>query len=150
MPPPRTPRPGAQLADDGSDIASFDDRVLFYADPRRAGALAFLTASSERRHVSDVPALAAASARGQAEELCARIAARTGGTAYAADLTACDAADAGVHVVRAVCPELCPIDPVHALRFLGVPRLLSGAHAAGLLPRPLRLEEVNPDPHPFP
>ena len=73
-----------------------------------------------------------------------------GGTAYVADLTSIDIADAGLRVVRALCPELCPLDAAHGLRFLGVPRLLTGASDAGLLPRPLCLEEVNPDPHPFP
>ena len=146
----RRGRGGRTFADDGSDLASFDDRVLFYADPRRAGPLAFLTASPERRHVGDIAPLPGDGPREHVTALCQRIAARTGGTAYAADLTGCDAAAAGVHVVRVVCPELCPVDPVHALRFLGVPRLLTGAHAAGLLPRPLRVEEVNPHPHPFP
>lgn len=137
------------FADDGSDLDAFDDRVLFYADPKRAGALAFLTACAERRHVGEVPRLAGSTPAGQLAELCARIAAR-GGTAYAADLTTVDVADAGLHVVRALCPELCPLDASQALRFLGVPRLLTGAHEAGLTSRPLLLEEVNSDPHPFP
>ena len=137
------------FAADGSDLEAFDDRVLFYADPRRAAALAFLTASPERRHVGDLPSLDGDNPAGQLASLCARIAAR-GGTAYVADLTSIDIADAGLRVVRALCPELCPLDAAHGLRFLGVPRLLTGASDAGLLPRPLCLEEVNPDPHPFP
>lgn len=142
-------RPDAVFAADGSDLASFDDRVRFYGDPARAGALAFLTASPERRHVHDVPALRAETARALVEELAGLLACH-GGEAFACDLTPVDLADAGLRVVRCVAPELCQLDAAHAMRFLGVPRLLTGAFDAGLLPRPLRLEEVNPDPHPFP
>lgn len=146
----------ADFEPDGSGLDSFDDRVLFYADPARAGALSFLAASRERRHVDDVPPLVPGlpAATGPdvdraVNALCDRLFAR-GAVAYAVDVTAPDVAAAGLHVVRVVCPELCPLDALHALRFLGVPRLLTGAWDAGLLQRPLTVEEVNSDPHPFP
>ena len=137
------------LAADGSDIETFDDRVLFYSDPAHSPRLAFLTASSERRHVDDLPRIGGDGPREVIEALCARLAAR-GARAYAFDVTAPDIAAAGLHVVRVVCPELCPLDPSHSQRFLGVPRLLTAASAVGLRARPLRPEEVNSDPHPFP
>ena len=137
------------LAADGSDIETFDDRVLFYADPAHAHRLAFLTACGARRHVHEVPQIGGAGPREAVEALCSRLAAR-GARAYAFDVTAPDIAAAGLHVVRVVCPELCPLDPIHRQRFLGVPRLLTAASDAGLRARPLHPEEVNSDPHPFP
>lgn len=145
----RRSQPDRVLAADGSEIETFDDRVLFYSDPAQSHRLAFLTASSERRHTAEVPEIRGARPRQVIEALCARLAAR-GAQAYAFDVTAPDIAAAGLYVVRVVCPELCPLDPVHRQRFLGVPRLLTAAYDAGLLARPLRLEEVNSDPHPFP
>lgn len=142
-------RPNRVFASDGSDLESFDDRVQYYAEPERAAALAFLTASPERRHVDDVAPLPGDAPEALLEALCDRLAAH-GAEAAAVDITPPDVGAAGLHVVRAVCPELCPIDAYHALRFLGVPRLLTGAWQAGLRSAPLRLEEVNPDPHPFP
>jgi ribosomal protein S12 methylthiotransferase accessory factor len=71
-------------------------------------------------------------------------------SAYAADVTAPDIREAGLHVVRVVCPELCPLDVIHRARFLGGTRLYRAAHAAGLLPHELAPGDLNPDPHPFP
>lgn len=145
----RRVNPDRVLAGDGFDIESFDDRVLFYAEPAHGHRVSFLTASTERRHVHDLPRIAGTGPWEAVEVLCARLAAR-GARAYAFDVTAPDIAAAGLHVVRVVCPELCPLDPVHRQRFLGVPRLLTAASDAGLRARPLRPEEVNSDPHPFP
>ena len=145
----RRAHPGRVPAGDGSDIESFDDRVLYYADPAHGRRVAFLTAASERRHVHDLPRIGGDGPRQVVEALCARLAAR-GARAYAFDVTAPDIAAAGLHVVRVVYPELCPLDPIHRQRFLGVPRLLTAASDAGLRTVPLRPEEVNSDPHPFP
>lgn len=145
----RRAQPDRVFAADGSDIQTFDDRVLLYADPARARPLSFLTAASERRHVDDVPPVGGDAPREVVDALCARLAAR-GASACAFDITAPDIAAAGLHVTRVVSPELCPLDPAHRQRFLGVPRLLTAASDAGLRSRPLRPEEVNPDPHPFP
>lgn len=142
-------RPDRSFAADGSDLGSFSDRIHFYADPARAGALAFLTASPETRHVDDVRPLRGADATATLAALAQALADR-GIDAYSCDCTAPDIAGAGLHVARVVAPALCPIDAAHTLRFLGVPRLLTGAWEAGLAPRPLRPEEVNSDPHPFP
>ena len=52
--------------------------------------------------------------------------------------------------VRAVAPELCPLDVTHATRCLGGPRLYEAARRAGLRDTPLAPAGVNPLPHPFP
>jgi ribosomal protein S12 methylthiotransferase accessory factor len=142
-------RPDRTFARDGSDLDTFDDRVQYYAAPERAAALDFLTAGADRRHVEEVAPLPAGTPSAAITALCERLAAH-GAEAAVVDITPPDIASAGLHVVRAVCPELCPIDAYHSLRFLGVRRLLTGAYEAGLRCSPLRLEEVNSDPHPFP
>lgn len=142
-------QPDRAFAPGGADIETFDDRVRYYADPARRGQVAFLTSATERRHLRDVRSLTPGTPAELTAELCERVAAR-GARAYAADVTAPDVAAAGLHVVRVLSPELCPLDALHRQRFLGVPRLLTAAHDAGLRPCPLAIEEVNPDPHPFP
>jgi ribosomal protein S12 methylthiotransferase accessory factor len=59
-----------------------------------------------------------------------------------ADVTSPEAAIAGLHVVRALSPDLVALDVRHDARFLGHPRLYGGGieSPAGL----------TPDPHPFP
>jgi hypothetical protein len=52
--------------------------------------------------------------------------------------------------VRALAPELCQLDVSHTARFLGGERLYTAPRDAGLVPRRLRLADVNPHPHPFP
>jgi ribosomal protein S12 methylthiotransferase accessory factor len=69
---------------------------------------------------------------------------------YAVDVTSPDVRTAGVRVVHAVAPELCPLDVVEGVRFLGGRRMYEAAYEAGVAPRPLTPADLNPDPHPFP
>ena len=83
------------------------------------------------------------------EAICRRLE-RRGLSAYAVDVTAPDIREAGLWVARAVVPELCGLDVVHGIRYLGGRRLYDAPVDAGLLDQPLDLSELNPDPHPFP
>ncbi len=83
------------------------------------------------------------------EALLARIA-RAGSSAYAVDLTSPDVARLGFRVVKTIAPELCALDASHRARFLGGARIRRAAFVLGLTSRPLLVEELNPDPHPFP
>jgi ribosomal protein S12 methylthiotransferase accessory factor len=139
---------GAGLADDGSDVRTFDDHIAFYCDERRAARTAFLDASPERRDIRQVAPLPRAAPETLAH-LCDRLAA-AGSSAYAVELTAPDVAELGVRVVKTVAPELCMLDVPHGARFRGNPRLLAAPHALELAAHPLELDELNPDPHPFP
>jgi ribosomal protein S12 methylthiotransferase accessory factor len=71
-------------------------------------------------------------------------------SAYAVDVTSPDVRAADLRVVHVVAPELCQLDVVEGARFLGGRRMYEAAFEAGLVPRPLRRAELNPDPHPFP
>ena len=126
-------------------VATFEDHIRYYADPRRAGPAAFLDASTRRTPAGSVRAL-----EGDAvASLCARVAA-AGSSAYAVDVTSPDVAGLGLVVTRVLAPELCALDVAHAARFLGGRRLYEAAAALGLRACALAEDDVNPYPHPFP
>jgi ribosomal protein S12 methylthiotransferase accessory factor len=131
------------------EIGSFDDHIFFYGDAERARAAAFLDASTERRATPDVESVAGDDVLTLIEAVVARLAAK-GVSAYAVDVTSPDVAEAGLSVMRVVCPQLCALDVVDKARFLGGRRLYHAAFEAGLAPQPLDLADLNPDPHPFP
>jgi ribosomal protein S12 methylthiotransferase accessory factor len=135
--------------DDFADVASFADHVHFYAAPERAVHASFLTASLEEREARDVPPLEGETAQELISSMLARLD-EAGVDAYAVDVTAPDVREAGLHVVKAVCPQLCALDVMHAARFLGGRRILHAAYDRGLVPAPIALDELNPYPHPFP
>jgi len=132
-----------------SEIRSFDDHTMFYAHPERAARAEFLDASTERRDTRGVPPLGGASVCDRIEIACERLA-RKGVSAYAVDVTTPDVRAAGFHVIRAIAPELCQLDVDERARFLGGCRMYEAAHEAGVLPSPLMVADLNPDPHPFP
>jgi ribosomal protein S12 methylthiotransferase accessory factor len=131
------------------DVVTFDDHLLYYARPDRADQTAFLDASHTRRDVAEIPPLPGADAAARIRSAVELLGARRV-SAYAVDVTAPDVAEAGLHVVRVVAPELCALDVAHASRFLGGRRLYRAPLDAGLLGRERTVEELNHDPHPFP
>ena len=140
--------PGRTYAADGSDVACFDDHIRFYGDDEAAELAAFLWSSSETRPVREVPAVSGDGAE-RLEQIVDRIG-RAGSGAFAVDVTSPDVAAAGLHVVRAVAPALCPLDADHTARFLGSPRLTRLSETDILTGRVLGIDDLNPLPHPFP
>jgi ribosomal protein S12 methylthiotransferase accessory factor len=130
-------------------VVTFDDHMRYYGTSDRAALAEFLDASPLRRPIRDVAPLPGATAEARIRHVVRRLA-RHGVSAYVVDVTAPDVREAGLHVARVVCPELCPLDVVHRARFLGGARLCRAAHEAGLVPRRLELRDLNRDPHPFP
>jgi ribosomal protein S12 methylthiotransferase accessory factor len=133
----------------GCDVVSFEDHIRYYADRARASATAFLDAGTDSVSVATVPQLAGGTSAEQVEELCDRVAA-AGSSAYAVDVTSPDVGELGLTVTKVVAPELCPLDVLHAARFLGGKRLYETACELGLRRRRLRERDLNPEPHPFP
>jgi len=140
--------PGGAAVRAPDEISHFAEHVGHYARSEHAALTAFLDASPDRRDVEDVPGLVADDVGAQLAELCARLAAR-GASAYAVDVTAPDVRAAGVAVARVIAPELCPLDVVHRLRYLGGRRRYEVPVRLGLRTR-LAEDDLNPDPHPFP
>jgi ribosomal protein S12 methylthiotransferase accessory factor len=130
-------------------MLTFDDHTIWYASHERAALAAFLDASPERRDARDVRTLEGDDVLERIEAVCRRLESR-GCSAYAVDITAPDVREGGFRVVHAVVPELVQLDVVAGLRFLGARRLYHAAHEAGLVPRPLTIDDLNPHPHPFP
>lgn len=140
---------GAPRPVDPDAIESFDDHMLFYATDEQAALASFLVASPRRRATAQIPRLEGATPREQVAALVTRLAGR-GISAYVVDVTSPDVRELGLHVVRVISPELCPLDVSHRARFLGGTRLLDAAYEAGLLPGRLEVSDLNPLPHPFP
>ena len=138
-----------QAAPEPRDIHDFDDHIRFYADPSNADRVAFLDASTQRRHTDRIRALSGATAEDRVTAICRRLA-RRGASAYAVDVTSPDVRDAGLTVVRTIAPELCALDVEHDAPMLGGRRLYEEPFRLGLRPGPLTEDEINPDPHPFP
>ena len=134
---------------EADEITSFDDHTFYYATPERARQARFLHASAERRAVSDVRPLGDTTALEQIEEIVQRLAAR-GVDAYAVDVTSPDVRSLGMWVARVVAPALYGLDVAHVARYLGGNRLYRLPFELGLRASPLRFEDVNPLPHPFP
>ena len=140
---PGTPPP------DPDRIETFEQHLLYYAQPEHAELAAFLDGSTERRPTRSVPALEGATPRSQIDAVLRRLA-RHGLSAYAVDVTSPDVRSLGLSVARVIVPELCALDVSHRARFLGGTRLYTAAHEAGLVPAPLEPADLNHLPHPFP
>jgi ribosomal protein S12 methylthiotransferase accessory factor len=140
-------RPDRILAADGSSIVSFEDHIQFYSSDENSARADFLTASRTTRPTTAVAGVPGGS--GLLVELVSRIA-RAGSRAVAVDVTAPDVREAGLSVVKTVAPGLCALDVAHRARFLGGPRLRDASKKATLTDRLFELDDLNPDPHPFP
>jgi len=145
----RLEQAGREFRDDFTDVRAFADHIALYADPARAIQTAFLDGAAERRPVADIAHLEGESPAAHVRAIVRRLA-DAGLTAYAVDVTAPDVRAAGLTVVKAVVPELCPLDVDHRARYLGGTRLYEAAWRRGLRDGPLEYDDVNPLPHPFP
>ncbi|MFD3443126.1 YcaO-like family protein [Microbacteriaceae bacterium 4G12] len=115
------------------EVRDFEDHIRFHCRPSARPASAFLSSSAERVvHVeaaSGWPAIT--------DGILA-----AGASVLLADVTSAEAASAGLHVVRALSPDLVALDVRHDARFLGHPRLYGGG-----IDTPHQLTAA---PHPFP
>ena len=141
--------PARRFSATGDEVVTFSDHVHFHARPEHAETTAFLTSSSERRALADVPALPGDGVLEWIRAICTRLASQ-GCTAFAVDVTTPDVRDAGLYVTKTIVPQLCPLDVRQDARLLGGERLRTLPHRLGLATGPLRWEDVNPYPHPFP
>lgn len=134
---------------DFENVLTFADHVHLYAFDGAVDRCAFLDSSGRARGLTTVDPLPGSTAAEQLAGLAARL--RRGTVdVFVVDITPVDLRELGVCVVRAVSPDLCPLDVVHRFRFLGPARLRTAPVASGLRSRPSSFAELNPDPHPFP
>ena len=131
------------------EVTSFEDHIRRYADQATARAAAFLDSSPDRVSAASIPKLEGETSAEQVAALSGRIDA-AGSSGYAVDVTAPDVRALGLSVVKAVAPELRPLDVGHATRHLGGRRLYDAPVALGLRCESSREADLNSDPHPFP
>lgn len=145
----RLMHPHRVFRSDFGDVVTFEDHVHLYAAHEHAHHARFLVDPAASTPVGDVPALEGDTV-GDCLAAVSRRLARAGSEGYLVDVTPPDVAAAGLRTVRAVAPELCPLDVMHTARCLGASRLYDAAWPAGLRDAPLARDDVNPLPHPFP
>ncbi|MFB7596404.1 TOMM precursor leader peptide-binding protein [Streptomyces sp. NPDC056160] len=155
---PQRTEDAARMREDPEQVRLMDDHALLYCDPVAARRLDFLLAPGGRppdRH--DVRELADRHAwprhtdlRADLDELVGRFAA-SGLEAIVVDQTTPVHTAAGLACVKTLVPGLLPMTFGHHLRRItGLDRVLTVPHTLGRTAAPLRPEEVNPYPHPFP
>jgi ribosomal protein S12 methylthiotransferase accessory factor len=137
-------------APDFSDFQDLDAHGRAYAVvPSLRENAAFLRAGGDTLTLDELEDRSTSTPLGNLERLVADVSAR-GYDVVGVDLTTDDVDDAGFAVCRAVVPGLQPLDIKHTRRNLGGRRVYEVPVALGLAERPLREDELNPDPHPFP
>ena len=144
----RLENPNRSFRADFADIETPSDHALFYVLPENEAHAAFLDGSDQVRDIQDVPSLEGSGPAEWIDAIAQRLEAR-GASAYAVDVTAPDVREAGLHVVKAISPELQQLDFSHRFRYLGGRRLYEAAYESGLRDAPLSADELNPYPNPF-
>ena len=132
-----------------ADVTTFADHIRLYANPVNAARAEFLAAAEESVPIGAIPPLRGAEPHAVLESLV-ELLAESEIEPYAVDITPSDVASLGLHVVRAVAPELCPLDVRQDACFLGADRLRRAPAVRAFHGRPLEIDELNLDPHPFP
>jgi ribosomal protein S12 methylthiotransferase accessory factor len=144
-------RNGARFAfaEDFSDIRDFEDHVALYAYGDLGHAIRFLLDGDRATAGDGWEGRGTGNARQDLQQTLDIL--RDAGLRIAAlDLTVPDVEAAGLRVARAVMPDLQPLDADYRHRFLGGTRLYDVPVRLGYREGPLRLDELNPYPHPFP
>lgn len=131
------------------DIHSFEDHIRLYADPTVIHYADFLDASEHRIPLESLPRFTSEGPQELWEALLTTLA-RQNLEVGVFDLTSPDVAEGGVSVQRVIVRGLLQLDAPYNARMFGGERVLNHAYRLGLLKRPLRREELNPAPHPFP
>jgi ribosomal protein S12 methylthiotransferase accessory factor len=134
---------------DAREVRTFDDHMVFYADPERARAASFLWSGPDRLDTRDVAPLAGVTPKERIDEVVRRLDAR-GVSAYAVDVTSPDVEELGLKVAHVVAPELCALDVLAVAPYRGGRRRYAAAAELGLLEAPLTFDDLNPLPHPYP
>lgn len=123
------------------------DHLNFAADADNSTLIEPLLASGERREFDTLKSLSTGDDAGDVAEYCDRIA-RTGHTAYFADLTSPDISGLGLHVGRVLVPGYHPLFMGHKIRALGGKRIYSVPQKLGYTG--IEPGGDNPAPHPYP
>jgi ribosomal protein S12 methylthiotransferase accessory factor len=142
------------MVDDPDQVRSMHDHTLLYADRRAFDRFDFLL--SDRPPVSIESSFAghfAPEGANLTDDLTATIDLflSRGTDVVVVDQTGPEQTAGGFRCVKVLIPGLLPMTFGHRFRRVdGLPRLLSAPYELGYADRPLRTDELNPHPHPFP
>jgi ribosomal protein S12 methylthiotransferase accessory factor len=152
---PENVRRAFAMAADRTQVQEMEDHALRYADPGAAAGLAFLTGSTAMRPAGEVGGaepggFASDDLRDNLQEAVSRYT-DLGMDVIVVDQTAPEHVAGGFSCVKVLIPGTLPMTFGHQFRRVdGLPRLYRVPALLGYRDRPLRPDEVNPDPHPFP
>jgi ribosomal protein S12 methylthiotransferase accessory factor len=134
--------------DDFSNIRTFEDHLLLYADKEISPAFDFLFKSNTRICLSDMNRFYSSTDEYMLKEIFDRLSGLQL-QVLIADLTREDVKHAGLSVVRVIIPGMQPLSEDHNIRFLGVRRLYEVPKKLGYRDKLTVEESLNPLPHPF-
>lgn len=131
-----------------TEITSLEQHGLIYSETDRSACLDFLLSSSAELPLESLDDGGRVSC-GISLSRCLGVCARLGIDVIAADVTSEDVREAGLRVVKVVMPSMVPIYWDHANPPLAVRRLFDVPVLLGWREKPIAVDELNPDPHPF-
>ena len=138
-----------QFAPDHTDIRDFERHVALYAFGDMLPAVEFLRQGDLAGSAATWRTRATGDTRHDLQTVVHLLAA-LGQDVLALDLTSPDVAESGYTATRVVIPGLQPLFGDHLLRFLGGSRLYQVPQRLGFTSAETTLEQLNPDPHPYP
>jgi ribosomal protein S12 methylthiotransferase accessory factor len=140
-----------------ASVRSLEDHALFYGQPEALPLARFLVENPDERSYADTYAAwnaqrpASLSLLDDLEFFFAALRAAGYGDVVWVDQSSPEQVQLGLRTVRAIVPGLLPIDFGHGrCRAATLPRLYELPHRLGLRAAPLRADDVNRSPHPFP
>lgn len=135
--------------DDYSDIVDFHSRVRLFTNKYMKKEMQFVYDSKERRMINGTYPIYPSKIKEQLAITIKKIK-ESGYDVITFDLTTEDIRSAGYHVVRVVIPGFTEITNDHTKPRAGGNRIYDIPHKLNLRKEPLKFDELNPVPHPFP
>jgi ribosomal protein S12 methylthiotransferase accessory factor len=136
----------SDLPSDVSDFKHLEDGAVYMGHPAQRNAFDFLLKSDRTVALSALSTDLPGDAPGQARNIIDRLR-RANMEAILVDLSTEEARAAGMWVLRVVVPQLVPMSPIYAGRYLGHPRLYEYPPRAGYAS--ISESDINPYPQPF-
>lgn len=137
------------FASDFSDIRDFEDHVALHAYGNMLSSVQFLTTDNPVFTTDCWQNNASGNWSTDLEQVL-HLLAEHHLEVIALDLTSLDVAECGYYVTKVLIPTLQPLHADHSERFLGGSRLYQVPRRLGVTSMDTTLDQLNPDPHPYP
>jgi ribosomal protein S12 methylthiotransferase accessory factor len=145
------------MVDDPSLVAAMEDHSMLYSSDEASGRLDFLTGSQRSRSFADMRSAIGSVMAFQNDDLTEDLNDAVsrlrdhGLDVIVVDQTTPEHRTGGLSCVKVIVPGMLPMTFGHGNRRIhGLPRLFSVPKLLGYRDEPLRPEDINPHPHPFP